>query len=238
MGFISIVFFAPNDLSIIQGSPSVRRRFIDLSICQMSKKYFHLISTYNRILTQKNKLLKFDNATEHLDMLEVWNAGLAENGGKINIFREEYIRELNLRAKIHFGNMIQKDLELSYIPNGNGILDNLEREMKKAIKKEIKYHQAEIGPHRDDVEIKINDKAAKDFSSQGQQRAAVIAFKKAQFDILSDRIDEPPILLLDDVLSELDTNRQMAILDEKLTACQTIITATKSKNANIILGDN
>jgi len=234
MGFISVVMFAPNDLSIIQGSPSTRRKFLDLAICQMSKKYFHLLSTYNRILAQKNKLLKFQEAENNLGTLEVWNIQLAQIGEQINEFRNNYINELKNLAKTHFSQMMNKSLEISYIPNGNGILGDLETHIKKATKKEIKNGQAEIGPHRDDFLINIADKEGKEFASQGQQRTAVIALKKAQIDILTERLDEPPILLLDDVMSELDKSRQSSIIDAN-NKCQTIITATHSKKSTIAL---
>jgi DNA replication and repair protein RecF len=234
MGFISVIMFAPGDLSIIQGSPGVRRKFLDLAICQMSKKYFHLLSTYNRILAQKNKLLKTDNAQNCLDMLEVWNTQLAGAGEAINEFRNNYLVLLEEHAKIHFAEMMNKTLEISYIPNGNGILGDLEKNIKKALKKEIKLGQAEIGPHRDDFLIKIGGAEGKEYASQGQQRTAIIALKKAQLDILCERLDEPPILLLDDVMSELDLTRQHLLLDTKMQ-CQTIITATRSKNATIQL---
>ena len=234
MGFISVIMFAPNDLSIVQGSPSIRRKFLDIAICQMSKKYFHLLSTYNRILAQKNKLLKTDDAKSKIDMLEIWNAQLAQTGEAINEFRNNYLVLLEEHAKLHFLEMMGKTLEISYIPNGNGILGDLEKNIKKALKKEIKNQQAEIGPHRDDFLIKIGGSEGKEYASQGQQRTAVIALKKAQLDILCERLDEPPILLLDDVMSELDLTRQHLLLDD-CSKCQTIITATRSKNATIQL---
>jgi len=237
MGFISVIMFAPQDLSIIQGSPSIRRKFLDLAICQMSKKYFSLISTYNRILAQKNKLLKTDDAVNKIEMLEVWNAQLAGAGEAINEFRGNYLELLAEHARKHFYEMMGKSLEISYIPNGNGILGDLEKNIKKALKKEIKNQQAEIGPHRDDFLIKIGGTEGKEFASQGQQRTAVIALKKAQLDILCERLDEPPILLLDDVMSELDRPRQHLLLDDKMQ-CQTIITATRSKKATIFLTNN
>lgn len=212
MGFLSVVFFSPDDLQLVKGGPHLRRRLVDLSICQMSKTYIHLINTYCKILDNKNKLLKFDFDKAEL---EIWNEQLIAEGEKIQKQREQFAIKLNDFAKKEFKKAIGLELEINYRKSDFANLD---------IEKEIKYRQSLFGPHRDDLQILIDGEEAKIFASQGQIRTAVVAIKLAQTKILEEFFGESPILLLDDVMSELDRERQHFVLNNAPKDIQIIIT--------------
>ncbi|MBP3616696.1 MAG: DNA replication/repair protein RecF [Lachnospiraceae bacterium] len=226
MGLLHIVFFSPEDLSMIKNGPGERRRFIDLELCQLDPTYLYHLSNYNRAVNQRNNLLKQIGLNKSLkDTVEVWDSQLMEHGSVIIDTRRRFVEELNqllpkIHAKLSGG---KEELYVRYEPNvtkqefGQKLAMNLDRDL--ALK------ATGNGPHRDDISFYVGDKNLKSFGSQGQQRTAALSLKLAEIELVRSKIKESPVLLLDDVLSELDRNRQSYLL-ESITDLQTIITCT------------
>lgn len=225
-GMVNLVFFSPEDLSIIKNGPSERRRFIDLELCQLDKVYLYNLTKYNKIVNQRNNLLKQISFNKSLlDTLNIWNIQLLEYGTKIIKRRSEFIEELNqIVFDIHRKLTGDKEeLIIKYEPNV--ILDNFENKLKKFENKDIELKTTNVGPHRDDMCFIISDNDIRRFGSQGQQRTSALSLKLAEIELVKNTINENPILLLDDVLSELDRNRQNHLLNS-IDGIQTIITCT------------
>ncbi|MBP3806646.1 MAG: DNA replication/repair protein RecF [Oribacterium sp.] len=225
-GIANIVSFSPEDLGLIKDGPAVRRRFMDLELCQLDKIYLYNLTRYNRVLDQRNKLLKdIVIKPSLLDTLSVWDLELIKYGTKIieirNIFIEE-LKEIIIDIHHHLTGGIEK-LEIVYDANvGSQDFQNTLSRMRES---EIRQHITLVGPHRDDLLFLIDGKDIRKFGSQGQQRTAALALKLSEIELVRKRIDDDPILLLDDVLSELDSKRQNYLLD-LLSETQNIITCT------------
>jgi len=225
-GIINIIFFSPEDLNIIKNGPSERRRFIDLELAQLDKLYLSDLSNYNRIINQRNKLLKdvFDKK-ELLDTLDIWDLQLVSYGNKIINRRNKFISQLNeIIEKVHnklTGN--KENIKVYYEPSIGKL--SLEEAILKNREKDIKFKSTSVGPHRDDICIMVNGIDIRKFGSQGQQRTAALSLKLAEIELVKKIIGDTPILLLDDVLSELDKNRQNYLLDS-ISDIQTLITCT------------
>lgn len=225
-GLINIIFFSPEDLSIIKNSPAERRRFMDMELCQLSRIYYNNLSNYNRVLNQRNNLLKqiyYDRRL--LDTLEIWDEQLADYGIKIIKERNNFIIMLNEIIQDIHKNLTDhtEKIEIKYEKSveEDDFLQNLldKREM------DLRYQSTQIGPHRDDMSFYINDIDARTYGSQGQQRTVALSLKLAEIQLVKNIIRDNPILLLDDVMSELDKNRRDALLDS-IRDIQTIITCT------------
>ena len=226
MGLLHIVFFSPEDLSMIKNGPGERRRFIDLELCQLDPTYLYHLSNYNRAVNQRNNLLKQIGFNKSLkDTMEIWDSQLVEHGSVIIDTRKRFMDELNellpkIHAKLSGG---KEELYVRYEPNvtkqefGQKLALNLDRDLALKV--------TGNGPHRDDISFYVGDKNLKSFGSQGQQRTAALSLKLAEIELVRSKIKESPVLLLDDVLSELDRNRQSYLL-ESITDLQTIITCT------------
>ena len=225
-GILNIVFFSPEDLNIIKNGPSERRRFLDAELCQLDKVYLSDLTKYNKILNQRNKLLK-DIYYRHdlIETLPVWDAQLLETGKRIIQRRKVFIEELNeIIGTIHSNISGGKEhLILKYEPNIDEIF--FEDELLKAKQKDLKLCQTTVGPHRDDMLFSVNDIDIRKYGSQGQQRTSALSLKLAEIEIVKKSIHNTPVLLLDDVLSELDSNRQNYLLNS-ISDIQTIITCT------------
>ena len=225
-GIANIVSFSPEDLGLIKDGPAVRRRFMDLELCQLDKIYLYNLTRYNRVLDQRNKLLKdIVIKPSLLDTLSVWDLELIKYGTKIieirNIFIEE-LKEIIIHIHHHLTGGIEK-LEIVYDANvGSQDFQNTLSRMRES---EIRQHITLVGPHRDDLLFLIDGKDIRKFGSQGQQRTAALALKLSEIELVRKRIDDDPILLLDDVLSELDSKRQNYLLN-LLSDTQNIITCT------------
>lgn len=225
-GNINVVFFSPEDLNIIKNGPSERRRFVDMELCQLNKIYTSDLVHYNKVLVQKNQLLK-DIAfhPDWKDTLPVWNEQLIYYGTSIIRRRREFIKKLNeILTDIH-GNLTgqSEKIRIEYEPNvteerfSEELIFQEEREQKQKI--------SLTGPHRDDIKFYVNDIDIRRFGSQGQQRTAALSLKLAEIELVKELVKDTPILLLDDVLSELDRNRQNHLLNS-LRDIQTLITCT------------
>ena len=225
-GILNIVFFSPEDLNIIKNGPSERRRFIDCELCQLDKLYLSDLSRYNKVLNQRNKLLKDINFRHDLiDTLPMWDVQLLECGRNIIKKRKEFISEINeivkdIHSKISGG---KEELTLIYEPNIDDIF--FEDELLKNKNRDLKLCQTTVGPHRDDILFSIKGIDIRKYGSQGQQRTSALSLKLSEIDFIKKSINSTPILLLDDVLSELDSNRQNYLLNS-ITDIQTMITCT------------
>ncbi len=225
-GIINIVFFSPEDLNIIKNGPSERRRFIDLELAQLDKVYLSDLSNYNRIVNQRNKLLKDAyNRQELLETLDVWDMQLIHYGKKIIDRRNLFIYQLNeIVGKVHEHLTGGKEnLYISYEPS-NGEMD-LEQAIKRNRERDIRMKSTSVGPHRDDICFMTEELDIRKFGSQGQQRTAALSLKLSEIELVKQVTKDTPILLLDDVLSELDKHRQNYLLDS-IYDVQTLITCT------------
>jgi len=244
MGYLNVVLFSPEDLKLVKEGPSHRRNFIDLEISQVSRYYHHLMGKYNHILKQRNNLLKSirdRNMSSEGDMLSIWDSQLSEIGSKIILKRIEVIDKLKILARLAQRQITEgsEDLELEYDISLEGFSRKLgEVELKKIFKdnlfknreQEINRGYTVIGPHRDDLILKVNEKELRKYCSQGQQRSAALALKLAELEFMKSETGEYPVLLLDDVFSELDSSRRGTLLEVIADNIQTIITATDEEN--------
>lgn len=227
-GNFNVVMFSPEDLKIIKDSPGVRRRFIDMELCQLNQKYYYNLVQYNKVLIERNILLKNRNVDK--EMLDIYDIQLAEFGHNVIIERLNYIDKLNF-----YGEDIHKDISsgkeiiefkyISTIKNSGDIKRSFYESLVKNRDKDIEKRITSIGPHRDDFTVLINGIDAKSFGSQGQQRSAVLTIKFSSLKIIREITSEYPVLLLDDVLSELDFSRKRYVLTS-INEIQTVITCT------------
>ena len=225
-GMINIISFSTGDLGIIKDGPSERRRFCDMELCQLDKLYAHNLVNYEKALEQRNNLLKQVAVNQELkDTLDIWDEQVSSFGKYIIEQRRNFIAEINKIAfKIHDILTEGKEkLEIEYVPNVTE--DVFKDELLKTREKDIILKITGTGPHRDDIVFNINGNDAKKFGSQGQQRTASLTLKLAELELVKIRTGKNPVLLLDDVLSELDRNRQTKLL-ENISGVQTVITCT------------
>ena len=225
-GILNIVFFSPEDLNIIKEGPAERRRFLDSELCQLDKLYLSDLTKYNKILNQRNKLLKdISFRPDLMETLSVWDMQLVETGKRIIQRRKIFIEELNeIIGQIHSNISGGKEhLILKYEPNIDDIFFG--DELIKAKSKDLKLCQTTVGPHRDDMLFSVDGIDIRKFGSQGQQRTSALSLKLSEIEIVKKSIHNTPVLLLDDVLSELDSNRQNYLLNS-ISDIQTIITCT------------
>ena len=227
-GIVHFVFFSPEDLNIIKEGPAGRRRFIDLELSQLDKIYLNNLSNYNRIINQRNSLLKdiYGSNQQHLlETLDIWDMQLAAYGTKVLDRRKEFVRQVNeIISEIHFrltGG--EERLSLTYESSIGEM--SMEQALKKNRERDLRMKSTSVGPHRDDLCFLSGDLDIRKFGSQGQQRTAALSLKLAEIELVKRIIGDTPILLLDDVLSELDKNRQNYLLDS-IHDIQTLITCT------------
>ena len=225
-GILNMVFFSPEDLNIIKNGPSERRRFLDSEICQLDKIYLSDLTKYNKILMQRNRLLKDMMFRQELsETLPVWDMQLVEYGKRLIRRRRQFIEELSgIITGIHKNISGDKEeLILKYEPNIDA--EFLEDELNRVREKDKKYAQTSVGPHRDDISFFIHGVDIRKFGSQGQQRTSALSLKLSEIELVRQTIHDTPVLLLDDVLSELDSNRQNYLLNS-IHDIQTMITCT------------
>ena len=232
---LNVVVFSPEDLKLIKDGPIERRNFLDMSISQIKPIYKHNISRYNKVLFQRNNLLKSNKPrNEILSLLEIFDLQLAKIGTEIILYRNQFIKDLSkIAGEIHTNLTLGKEnLGLYYISNVDYIDKEkaaLEKEfiaqLRSSAGKDLFTGTTEIGPHRDDILIKINDIDARSFASQGQQRTIVLSIKLSEVEIIKADRGLYPVLLLDDVFSELDEDRRK-YLTMSFNHMQTLITST------------
>lgn len=225
-GIVNIVFFSPEDLNIIKNGPSERRRFIDLELSQLDKIYLKNLSNYNRIINQRNHLLKeIQYQKDLIQTLEIWDMQLVTYGTAIIERRKIFIDEINkIVSSIHKKLTGEREnIQLIYEPSIGSM--SLEQALMKNREKDMKIRSTSVGPHRDDICFKNGSLDLRRFGSQGQQRTAALSLKLSEIELVKKVINDTPVLLLDDVLSELDKHRQNYLLDS-IHDIQTLITCT------------
>ena len=225
-GNINVVFFSPEDLNIIKNGPAERRRFLDMELCQLDKVYTAQLVGYNKILAQRNRLLKdLPFRPEYEDTLPVWDMQLVKYGQELMKIRKKFLEELNelirgIHERLTGG---RERLEISYEPDTDP--ESFETVLSEVREKDVKNKVSTRGPHRDDIMFLVNGIDIRKYGSQGQQRSAALSLKLSEIEMIRREIRDTPILLLDDVLSELDGGRQNHLL-ESIKNIQTIITCT------------
>ena len=232
MRYLNVVMFSPWDLEIIKGAPQMRRRFLDEAISQLYPVYLKSLIDYHKNMAQKNSLLKklkFSGKTDDA-MLSVWNSQIAECGSIIMEYRREFLEKLNRYAGEIHREISGEKLRLVYTPSIDceQISTEIFLEKLESVKaREIENGSSLYGIQRDDIRFYINDNEVRTYASQGQQRTCVLSLKMAQMEHIREVREEYPVLLLDDIMSELDTTRR-AYLANKIRGKQVIITCTDS----------
>ncbi len=250
MGNIHSVFFNPSELKLVQESPEDRRRFMNVSLSQMSKNYFYALQRYNKILAQRNNLLKDPNKSLIRETLPIWDEQLTRQAGKIIKARNNFLTELapltqERHAFLSEGKeVLEMKTESGYYGSEDEIAYAMKEDLKTGLEKDMRLGFTTIGPHRDDIKFTLNGLDARVYGSQGQQRTVALALKLAETETFKNRFGEYPILILDDVLSELDKRRQRRLISG-VEHLQTIFTATgfdrsvfKGKDINKIVIQN
>lgn len=235
VGYLNVILFAPEDLTLIKGSPQSRRKFVDIELGQMNARYLYYLAQYKNIVKQKNSYFKQEKMDEVY--LEVLNSQLTEFGSFVIFYRREYIKKLTVHARIMLQKITQEKEDLEIFYESTVILDNAQEsleeihavfseQIEKLKNKEIFRKKCLIGPHLDDITFFLNRNNVQTYGSQGQQRSVVLSLKLAEIELIKEETGEYPILLLDDVLSELDSQRQFQLLDIIRQKVQTFLTAT------------
>jgi len=245
-GLLNIVLFGPDDLQIVKGEPSLRRKFLDMEIAQINKYYYQLLVQYNKLLAQRNRFLKNNKEVPNVNLQELnsWDEQLAkvaaeiykirqENLSKINAISSEIYHELTGKQESFLVNYILKSAVTE--ENNENQLNNAEivefyhKELQKRQKLDLLRGYTSIGPHRDDLLFQVDGNNLRAFGSQGQQRSAALALKLAEVEFIKEKKEEYPVLLLDDVMSELDENRRQQLLKFITGKVQTFITLNDKK---------
>lgn len=246
VGTVNVVMFAPEDLEIVKGSPGVRRRFLDMEMGQAHPGYLHEIAQYQKILLQRNHYLKQYGGTggsKHSELIEVWNEQLVKAGVKIIKKRQSFIKKLQQWAERIHGEITggKETIRIAYKPgiglsaeeDETTLFEHFMIKLSEIRDQELRRGVTLVGPHRDDMLFYINGKEAQIFGSQGQQRTTALSVKLAELELMNEEVGEYPLLLLDDVLSELDHNRQVQLIESIQDKVQTFITTTSIDNIDL-----
>jgi DNA replication and repair protein RecF len=218
--------FSPEDLRLIKAGPSERRRFMDMEICQLSPIYYSDLREYHRALKQRNVLLKIlQKDKSQRESLSIWDQQLNAHGLRIIKARKAFVKNINSTASGIHKNITQGDEKLQLVYKPGIESEVFAKTLEKSHDRDILRGTTSEGIHTDDIEFTINDMSVRHFGSQGQQRTAALSAKLAEIELIKQGTGETPILLLDDVLSELDKHRQKFLL-EQIKNLQTIVTCT------------
>ncbi|MBE7084530.1 MAG: DNA replication/repair protein RecF [Clostridiales bacterium] len=234
LGHINSVFFSPGELRLIQDGPDERRRFMNVSISQNSAPYYTALLRYNKILDQRNALLKNSDYSLVLDTLPVWDEQLCKYASTIVKKRTEFLDKLAPYAKEVHAYLTDGAEELILRPEKRyegeeaEIAQTLARRLANNYEKDMRLGFTTVGPHRDDIEVLINGIDAKSYASQGQQRTSALSLKLAEVQIFKELSGEYPVLILDDVMSELDLPRRKKLL-QRIHGIQTLLTCTHAE---------
>lgn len=226
LGTLYIVCFSPEDLGLIKDSPARRRRFLDMELCQLNKVYYYNLQKYHKVLRQRNHLLKdLKKKPDLKNTLELWTEQLYTYGKPIILARKSFLSKLDDIGSKKMTSITGgvDSLKIQYKPNTT--IENLKSKIENNIERDIFLGVTQFGPHKDDISFIVNEIDCKTFGSQGQQRSVALAIKLAEIDIITEETGEKPVLLLDDVFSELDKNRQKFLMDS-ITGLQSFITCT------------
>lgn len=239
---MNIIIFYPEDLELIKGSPNIRRRFLNLELSQLHSGYYTLLNDYNKLLKMRNEYLKKINAGEAIDenYFSILNGYFVEKGSYIYKLRKKFISLLNEKCSQIYKNITGLDgFHLVYESNididslvQEEIKNSFKQKMSKMFSSELKFKASLVGPHRDDILFYLNEQDLKLYGSQGQQRIAVLTVKLAEIEIFKNYTNTTPILLLDDIFSELDNLKKNNLLKYIKNNIQTIITTTELSSIN------
>ncbi|MCP4641959.1 MAG: DNA replication/repair protein RecF [bacterium] len=234
LGKMNVVFFSPEDVGLVRGSASLRRKFLDMELSQIHPPYLHALQQYRQIVKQRNELLRGSKPDE--DLLDVWDEQLAQHGEALMAERAAFVDSLSEPCGEAYAQIAQDEsMTLGYRPDvrdGTPLLDAL----KAARASDIRQAITTRGPHRDDLQFRIGDEGARQFASQGQQRTAALALKLAELEYVRERTGEYPVLMLDDVLSELDTNRSRRLFQAVHCGAQCLMTTTDLTSKDTLFG--
>ena len=228
LGEFNAVFFAPDELKLIKESPEDRRRFMDIDISQTSRQYFYLLTRYNQILQNRNKQLKTDIAQDDLKkIMQIWNEQLADCMLKLCKFRQNFVQSLAPFAQSAHAYLTDnaEKLDIEYVGIKETTKQQIIKKLEENLQKDLQLGYTSYGTHRDDIKVMVNGIDVRVFGSQGQQRTCALALKLAELNIIQNITHSKPVLLLDDVLSELDSGRKKRLL-EYCKDTQTLITCT------------
>ncbi|MCC6491240.1 MAG: DNA replication/repair protein RecF, partial [Candidatus Hydrogenedentes bacterium] len=224
LGKIIVVFFSPEDVALVRGSAAQRRTFLDMELSQISPRYLHALQQYRQAVKQRNELLRQQQPDDAL--LDAWDAQLATHGATLMEERRQFVEQLAPGAAQAYEAIAEKEpMVLGYKPDVR--MDASLSEILAASRKtDIRQGMTTRGPHRDDLSFDVDEKAARPFASQGQQKTAALALKLAELDLVRARTGEYPILMLDDVFSELDAGRSRRLLTAIPPEAQCLMTTT------------
>lgn len=236
LGGFHSVLFSPEDLNLIKGDKEQRRKFLDADVCQIRPRYYKILKYYNSILRNRNKLLKEDSPDPTL--LQVYTDRLVEFGTEVIIYRALFVERLKETAKRIYGEIAQSGETLSlryeselfdnFVEDRQAIRSYFYQKLEEVAQEERLFRTTRVGPHRDDLEFFLDDKNVKIYASQGQQRTIILALKLSELIFMKELTGSYPVLLLDDILSELDRERQESLFSY-IKNCQTIITITDAQ---------
>lgn len=245
LGYLKVILFSPDNIRLLKEGPSIRRRFLNIEISQLSKRYILILNQFNDLLKQRNEYLKnIRNSLMDKDYMLILNQKFAELAYQIYNFRNDFIVEINKRIKDIYKSIINIDnIEIKYITDVklndkeimiNEIIDRLDKNYDK----EILYGNTLIGPQRDDFSILLNGNDISSYGSQGQMRIAILSVKLSEIDIIFNKFGEYPVILLDDIFSELDVDKRNKLIKYLNCDRQVIITTTDIENINEELVNN
>ena len=237
LGNMNTVYFSPDEMGLIKDSPDYRRRFMDIDLCQLSRSYFYTLHKYNKILKQRNALLKGDKKNSAKELIGIYDQQLAGEGAKLIKQRKSFCQNISLYASEIHGSLsgMVEELVISYQTSAEGdsesdIASSLIQQLERNFERDLRLGYTSVGAQRDDIKIMLSGIDVRTYGSQGQQRTATLSMKLAEIEVFNNINREKPILLLDDVLSELDENRRSQLI-KRAENLQTIITCT---NAEVI----
>lgn len=226
LGMLHIVFFSPEDLSMIKNGPSERRRFLDMEMSQLDKGYLQYLSVYQKALSERNNLLKqIDRFPQLLDTLDGWDEQLLDVGCQIIRKRQNFMVQIDEMMRDIHGKLTGNREKIQVFYEKNVSEEEFREKLYANRERDIRYGSTSVGPHRDDMAFHVNEIDIRRFGSQGQQRTAALALKLSEIRLIEAVSGEKPVLLLDDVLSELDVHRQNYLL-ENISDIQTMISCT------------
>lgn len=227
MGHATCVIFSPEDLSLVKEGPQTRRKFLDMLLSQQQKAYFYALQTYTNALKQRNALLKLGDVRQ----LQAWDDQLALSAGPVVRLRRAACEQLHQRARTHYlyiGGKEEETFSMTYsgpLSESSSIGEDMLRGLRASRDEDLRRQTTSFGPHRDEIELTLSGELLKSFGSQGQMRTAALSMKLAAFDLLEKTQGEPPLLLLDDVLSELDPDRRRRLIS-RIGRAQALLTCT------------
>jgi DNA replication and repair protein RecF len=235
VGEVKVVLFSPDDVDLVTGSPSQRRRFMDLTLCQIDHRYLRLLQEYGRVVVQRNSLLqRLRGRPDPATLLEFWDEKLVATGVQIMSTRKAMLRVLNDFAREAYTDLsgLGEELTIAYVPSLEGAADASEAHLADLFRtrlaqlqtKEIYQGATLVGPHRDDLQFLVNDKDMQSYGSRGQQRSVALSLRLAELRYMTNRTGEQPILLLDEAMAELDEDRRRLLLRLMQSHPQVLVT--------------